>query len=87
MGKRDDSRNDALKASICDFFKLPMIRVKESHLDAKVFEDTAVGFFIWQLFCVDTFLADQEQDPDEIYDPLFYVSVQGKNTNLAFCIR
>ena len=49
-GGGHDARNDARKAAICDFFKLPMIRIKESHLDAKVFEDTAVGFFIWQLF-------------------------------------
>ncbi len=83
-GSGHDSRNDALKASICDFFKLPMIRVKESHLDAKVFEDTAVGFFIWQLFCVDAFLADHQQDPYEIYDPLFYVSVQGKARSWPF---
>jgi Protein of unknown function (DUF2726) len=83
-GSGHDSRNDALKESICDLFRLPMIRVKESHLDAKVFEDTAVGFFIWQLFCVDTFLADYEQDPYEIYDPLFYVSVQGKNRSWPF---
>ncbi|HET6844341.1 MAG TPA: DUF2726 domain-containing protein [Candidatus Angelobacter sp.] len=83
-GSGHDARNDALKASICDFFKLPLIRVKESHLDAKVFEDTAVGFFIWQLFCVDMFLADHEQDPYEIYDPLFYVRVQGKTRSWPF---
>src|SRR5579862_1144035 len=59
-GSGHDARNDERKAAICDLFKLPMIRVRESHLDAKVFDDTAVGFFIWQLFCVDTFLADYE---------------------------
>jgi len=46
-GSGHDARNDEKKAAICNFFNLPMIRVKESHLDAKVFEDTAVGFFIW----------------------------------------
>ena len=86
-GSGHDSRNDALKESICDFFKLPMIRVKESHLDAKVFEDTAVGFFIWQLLCVDTFLADYEQDPYEIYDSTFLYECPRKKTKLAFCIR
>src|SRR3981081_404236 len=55
-GSGYDGRNDKKKAAICNFFNLPMIRIKKSHLEAMVFEDTAVGFFIWQLFCVDAFL-------------------------------
>jgi hypothetical protein len=83
-GSGHDARNDERKAAICDFFKVPMIRVKESHLDAKVFEDTAVGFFIWQLFCVDAFLDGYAHDPYEIYDPLFFASVQGKDRSWPF---
>jgi hypothetical protein len=83
-GSGHDARNDERKAAICDLFKLPMIRVKETHLDAKVFEDTAVGFFIWQLFCVDAFLDGYAQDPYEIYDPLFFTSVHGKERSWPF---
>ena len=82
-GSGHDARNDAKKAAVCDFFKLPLIRVKESHLNAKVFEDTAVGFFIWQLFCVDAFL-EQCHDPYEIYDPLFFARVSGKQRSWPF---
>ena len=83
-GAGHDARNDGRKAEICDFFKVPMIRVKESHLDAKVFEDTAVGFFIWQLFCVDTFLEQYGTDPFEPYDPLFFTSFHGKDRSWPF---
>jgi hypothetical protein len=83
-GGGHDARNDGKKAAICEFFKLPMVRVKESHLDAKVFEDTAVGFFIWQLFCVDAFLEQYGQDPYEPYDPLFFASVPGKDRSWPF---
>ena len=61
-----------------------MIRVKESHLDAKVFEDTAVGFFIWQLVCVDAFLEQYEDDPYEDYDPFFFASIPGKDRSWPF---
>jgi len=83
-GTGHDARNDAKKAAICDFFQLPMIRVKEQHLDAKVFEDTAVAFFIWQLFCVDAFLEQYGHDPYEPYDPAFFVSIPGKDRNFPF---
>jgi hypothetical protein len=83
-GSGHDDRNDRRKAAICDFFKLPMIRVRESHLDAKLFEDTAVGFFIWQLFCVDEFLREYGHDPYEPYDPAFFTSVPGKDRTWPF---
>lgn len=83
-GSGHDPRNDERKAAICDFFKLPMIRVKEFHLNAKVFEDTAVGFFIWQLFCVDAFLEQYEDDPYEVYDPAFFTSIPGKDRAFPF---
>jgi hypothetical protein len=83
-GRGHDSRNDEKKAAICDFFKIPMIRVKEFHLNAKVFEDTAVGFFIWQLFCADAFLEQYGHDPYEVYDPAFFTSVPGKDRAFPF---
>jgi hypothetical protein len=83
-GSGHDARNDAKKAAVCDFFQLPMIRVKERHLDAKVFEDTAVGFFIWQLFCVDAFLEQYGDDPYEPYDPAFFASIPGKDRSFPF---
>src|SRR2546423_311569 len=83
-GSGHDIRNDERKAAICDFFKLPMIRVKEFHLNAKMFEDTAVGFFIWQLFCVDAFLEQYGDDPYEVYDPAFFTSIPGKDRAFPF---
>jgi hypothetical protein len=83
-GSGHDPRNDERKGAICDFFKLPMIRVKECHLNAKVFEDTAVGFFIWQLFCVDAFLEQYGDDPYEVYDPAFFASIPGKDRAFPF---
>lgn len=72
------------KAEICNHFAIPMVRVKEGHLDAKVFGDTAVAFFIWQLFCVDAFVKQCGNDPYEPYDPAWFVSVQGKDRSFPF---
>jgi hypothetical protein len=52
-----------------------------------VFEDTAVAFLIWQLHCVDAFLAEYENDPYEYYDPLFFIAVPGKDRNWPFAYR
>jgi len=76
--------NDAKKALLCDRFGIPMVRVTEKHLDAKQFGDTAVGFFIWQLFCVDAFLAEYGSDSYERYDPYFFASIPGKSRNWPF---
>lgn len=83
-GGGHDPKNDAKKAALCDRFRIPMVRVTEKHLDAKQFEDTAVGFFIWQLFCVDAFLDEYGSDPYEPYDPLFFVSIPGKSRSWPF---
>jgi hypothetical protein len=83
-GTGHDPRNDKKKAAICDRFGIPMVRVKEHHLEAKLFEDTAVGFLIWQLFCVDSFLEQYGNDPYEPYDPAWFVSVAGKDRRWPF---
>jgi hypothetical protein len=77
-------KHDSKKAALCDRFGVPMVRVKQNHLDTKLFEDTAVAFFIWQLFCVDAFLDEYGSDPYEPYDPAWFVSVAGKGRNWPF---
>jgi hypothetical protein len=83
-GPGHDTRNDNRKAEICEWFGIPLVRVKEGHLDAKVFDDTAIGFLIWQLFCVDAFLVQCGNDPYEPYDPAWFVSVPGKDRRWPF---
>ena len=83
-GAGHDSKNDQKKAALCDHFRIPLVRVEESHLHAKLFEDTAVAFFIWHLFCVDAFLDEYGSDPYEPYDPAWFVSVAGKTRNWPF---
>lgn len=61
-----------------------MVRVTQNHVNATLFEDTAVAFFIWQLFCVDAFLDEYGSDPYEPYDPAWFVSVAGKTRNWPF---
>ena len=83
-GGGHDNINDEKKAAICNRFGIPMVRVRESHLNSKLFEDTAVGFFIWQLLCVDEFLAKFASDPYEPYDPEFFINVPGKTLHFPF---
>ncbi|MGB6134319.1 MAG: DUF2726 domain-containing protein [Acidobacteriaceae bacterium] len=83
-GAGHNIQNDLKKAEICDRFGIPLVRVTENHLGTKLFEDTAVGFFIWQLFCVDMFLAEYANDPYEPYDPEFFISVPGKSREWPF---
>ena len=83
-GTGHDARNDLKKAAICNHFAIPMVRVKEGHLEAKVFGDTAVAFFIWQLFCVDAFIEQCGNDPYEPYDPAWFVSIPGKDRRWPF---
>jgi hypothetical protein len=83
-GGGHDPKNDAKKAVLCDRFGIPMVRVTEKHLSAKQFEDTAVGFFIWHLFCVDAFLDECGSDPYEPYDPAWFISLPGKTRNWPF---
>lgn len=83
-GDGHDSKNDTKKAALCEQFRIPMVRVTQKHLDAKLFEDTAVAFFIWHLFCVDVFTDEYGLDPYEPYDPAWFVSVAGKTRNWPF---
>ena len=83
-GTGHDPRNDYKKAALCDWFGIPMVRVKENHLSNRVFEDTAAGFLIWQLFCVDAFLEQCGNDPYEPYDPAWFLSVAGKDRSWPF---
>jgi hypothetical protein len=83
-GDGHDPKNDTKKAALCDQFGIPMVRVTQSHLNAKLFEDTSIAFFIWQLFCVDAFLDEYGSDPYEPYDPAWFVSVAGKTRNWPF---
>jgi len=86
-GGGHDSRSDEKKNELCNLFALPMVRVGPHHIDASVFEDTAVAFFIWQLHCVDMFLETYGNDPYEKYDPIFFISVQGKARSWPFAYR
>jgi hypothetical protein len=86
-GSGHDGKNDEKKNSLCNLFGLPMVRIGPQHIDAIVFEDTAIAFFIWQLHCVDMFLEKYGNDPYEIYDPLFFVSVPGKTRSWPFAYR
>jgi hypothetical protein len=86
-GSGHDGKNDEKKESLCDLFGLPMVRVGPQHMDAVVFEDTAIAFFIWQLHCVDMFLEEYGNDPYETYDPLFFISVPGKTRSWPFAYR
>jgi hypothetical protein len=83
-GLGHDSGNDQKKAEICDRFHLPLVRVRKAHLDAKVFEDAALAFFIWQLFCVDAFLMQCGNDQYEPYDPAWFVNIPGKDRDWPF---
>lgn len=86
-GSGHDSKNDEKKESLCNLFGLPMVRVSPQHINAVVFEDTAIAFFIWQLHCVDMFLEEYGNDPYEMYDPLFFVSIPGKSRSWPFAYR
>jgi len=83
-GAGHDPKNDSKKAALCDQFGIPMVRITQRHLDAKLFEDTAVAFLIWHLFCVDAFLDEYGSDPFEPYDPAWFASVAGKTRNWPF---
>ncbi len=83
-GDGHDPKNDSKKAALCNHFGIPMVRVTQNHLDAKLFEDTAVAFFIWHLFCVDAFLDEYGSDPYEPYDPAWFVGVAGKTRHWPF---
>lgn len=83
-GAGHDARNDHIKNGLCDRFELPLIRVNMAHVNAENFEDSAVHFFIYQLFGVDAFLEEYKNDPYEIYDPLFFVSAPGKDRQWPF---
>jgi hypothetical protein len=86
-GSGHDSKSDEKKNSLCDLFGLPMVRIGPQHIDAIVFEDTAVAFFIWQLHCVDIFLEEYGNDPYEKYDPIFFISVPGRSRSWPFAYR
>ena len=81
------TKNDEKKEKLCDLFGIPMVRVGPQHIAAAVFEDTAVAFFIWQLHCVDAFLAEYADDPYETYDPLFFIAIDGKSRKWPFAYR
>src|SRR5262245_36279580 len=74
-GPGHDKKHDDLKNSLCDRFRLPLVRVGMIHLNSKNFEDTAVHFLIHQLFCVDYFLEHFGNDPYERYDSYFMASI------------
>jgi hypothetical protein len=86
-GGGHSTKNDERKEKLCDLFGLPMVRVGPQHIDALVFEDTAIAFLIWQLHCVDAFLVEYGNDPYEHYDPLFFIAVPGKDRNWPFAYR
>jgi hypothetical protein len=86
-GGGHSTKNDEKKEKLCDLFGIPMVRVGPQHINAAVFEDTAVAFFIWQMHCVDAFLAEYADDPYETYDPLFFISVSGKSRTWPFAYR
>ena len=82
-GSGHDPKNDHLKNRLCDSFGVPLVRVGMTDLNSKNFEDTAVHFLIYQLFCVDIFL-EERSDPYEPYDPIFFSSVAGKKGAFPF---
>lgn len=86
-GSGHSTRNDEKKETLCDLFGIPMVRVGPQHINAAVFEDTAIAFFIWQLHCVDIFLAEYSNDIYETYDPLFFITVPGKDRAWPFAYR
>jgi hypothetical protein len=83
-GSGHDPRKDDLKNKLCDRFELPLVRVNMAHVNGKNFEDSAVHFFLFQWFGVNDFLKKYGTDPYEIYDPLFFVSVPGKDREFPF---
>jgi hypothetical protein len=83
-GPWHNARHDAKKADLCDFFSLPLVRVCIGHLTARNFEDNAVSFLIHQLECVDQFLENYGNDPDEPYDPAWFIAVPGKDRRWPF---
>lgn len=83
-GSGHDPRNDLKKAKLCDYFHVPMVRVRENHLKAQVLGDTAVAFLIWQLSCVDAFIEQCGDDPYEPYDPAWFRSIPGKDRQFPF---
>lgn len=83
-GGGHDPKNDHLKNRLCDRFNLPLVRVGMVHINSKNFEDSAVHFLIYQLFCVDAFMEAFRNDPYEVYDPTFFVSMAGKSRTFPF---
>ena len=83
-GPGHDPKYDEIKNRLCDYFKLPLVRVDMSHINSKNFEDSAVHFFLYQLFGVDDFLERYSNDPYEIYDPIFFVTAPGKDRQFPF---
>jgi hypothetical protein len=83
-GTGHDPKNDHLKNRLCDRFELPLVRVGMEHINSKNFEDSAVHFLIYQLFCVDAFMEQFRDDPYETYDPTFFVSMVGKSHSFPF---
>jgi hypothetical protein len=86
-GSGHSTKNDEKKERLCNLFELPMVRVGPQRINAVAFEDTAIAFFIWQLHCVDAFLEEYGNDPYEIYDPLFFISVPGRSRTWPFAYR
>jgi hypothetical protein len=86
-GSGHSTKNDEKKEILCDLFGVPMVRVGPQHIGASVFGDTAIAFLIWQLHCVDAFLAEYGNDPYEYYDPLFFIAVPGKDRDWPFAYR
>ena len=78
------NRERALKVVLVLVGQVGMHPRTVAPFNAKVFEDTAVGFFIWQLFCVDAFLEQYGDDPYEVYDPAFFTSIPGKDRAFPF---
>lgn len=83
-GAGHDPKNDDIKNQLCNYFELPLIRVNMAHINSKNFEDSAVHFFLYQLFGVDQFLEEYGNDPYEIYDPMFFISAPGKDRQFPF---
>ena len=83
-GLGHEPHNDTRKNSLCDRFNIPLVRVAPLHIASRNFEDDAVTFLIHQFFCVESFLSRFGNEPYEPYDPLYFISVPGKERTLPF---
>jgi len=82
-GGGHDPKFDHLKNALCERFGLPMVRVTLEHVNSRNFKDTAVHFLLYQLLCLEAF-NEQVNDPYEVYDPMFMLTVAGKHASFPF---